>query len=266
MQDKYQEITVTIVAGMGLFLLIALILVGFILQYQKRKFQHTEQMRFMQEEAKQQFLTTKLEVQEQTRIYIGRELHDNIGTLSSLIKINLNLAETTDSEEKKKEWLAESKEMVKKLITEVKQLSLDLNTDRLADSSLPNILQKDIQRIEKLNLFAVQFITEGEEWPLDADKKIILYRICQELLHNILKHARPTQVVVAMNYTPEQLQIRITDDGIGFEKAAVSPDRKEGPGSGLTNMQNRITMIGGEITIDSRKGYGTKCYIQVPFS
>lgn len=261
-----EELFITIIACIGLYILLFIVIIRFLFLYQERRFRHEEQLVKMAEKYQEETLRSQLEIQEQTRIYIGRELHDNIGTLSSLIKINLNLADETNSEEKRKEWMAESKEMVKTLITEIKQLSLDLNTDRLAQSSLVKVLERDILRIEKLNLFTVRFTFEGDEWPITSDKKIILYRISQELLHNIIKHARPANVDVRLVYSKELLELDIVDDGIGFDPLAVSPERKEGPGSGLTNMRNRIELIGGKIRIDSSPGNGAKCYIQVPFT
>lgn len=261
-----EEVLITIIAAAGLFILFSGVIIRFLFLYQKKRFMHEEQLIEMKKKYQEETLRSQLEIQEQTRIYIGRELHDNIGTLSSLIKINLNLADETRSEEKRKEWLAESKEMVKTLITEIKQLSLDLNTDRLAQSSLVKVLERDILRIEKLNLFAIRFTVQGEEWPITSDKKIILYRISQELLHNIIKHARPANVDVRLAYTKEFLELEIVDDGIGFDPLAVSPERKESPGSGLINMRKRIELIGGKIRIDSSSGNGAKCYIQVPFT
>ena len=119
MSATSEEVLITIIAAISLFILFSGVVIRFLFLYQKKRFLHEEQLIEMEKKYREETLRSQLEVQEQTRIYIGRELHDNIGTLSSLININLNLADTTDSEEKKKEWMAESKEMVKTLITEV---------------------------------------------------------------------------------------------------------------------------------------------------
>jgi signal transduction histidine kinase len=266
MPTANEEVLITIIASIFLFILLCGMILRFLFLYQKKKFKHAEQLVEMEKKYQEETLRSQLEVQEQTRIYIGRELHDNIGTLSSLIKMNLNLVETADTEEKKQEWIEESKEMVKKLITEVKQLSRELNTDRIADMVFLNMLQQDIQRIQKLNLFTIHFSAEGEEWPIAPDRKIILYRVCQELLHNIIKHAKPTTVTFSVMFDKEWLRLKIIDDGVGFDAAAVSGDGKEGPGSGLINLRNRAAIIGGNLFIDSSPGNGTKCYIEVPFT
>jgi signal transduction histidine kinase len=266
MQFTNQELFVTIVASIVLYILLCVGIIRFLFMYQDRKFRHAQQLVEMEKKYREETLRSQLEVQEQTRIYIGRELHDNIGTLSSLIKMNLNLAGTAESEEKKTEWIEESKEIVKKLITEVKQLSRELNTDRIADMSFPDMLQQDIQRIQKLNLFTIDFSFEGETWPIPPDKKIILYRICQELLHNIIKHAKPATVTVSLVYQTEKLNLVIIDDGTGFDAAHVSAGKTDGPGSGLINLQNRAGMIGGNLFINSSPGNGTKCYIEVPIT
>jgi signal transduction histidine kinase len=261
-----QEVVVTIIACIGLFVLLCAAIIRFPFLYEKKKKRHERELEEMQKKYEQETLRSQLEAQEQTRIYIARELHDNIGTLSSLVKINLNLIDTTDSEEKKKEWIEESKEIVKKLITEVKQLSLDLNTDRLQTVGLVQMLQQDVQRMQRLNLFLIKMSTEGEERKLSPDQQIILYRICQELMHNIIKHSGAKNVSVSVVYEPARLYITISDDGVGFDIKATGNRKKEKQGSGLTNLRNRIQLIGGKLVMKSFPGSGVICYIDVPFS
>ncbi len=266
MQENQQEIFVAIIASIGLFICIAIVLVSFVFHFQKKKYQHKEQLISIEEKNKQQLVQSRLEVEEQTKLYIARELHDNIGTLSSLIKINLNLISSAGTEEKRSELLSESTDLIKTLITDVKQLSLSLNTDRITKMSISKAIQLETTRLQKLNLFIVEYSCEGDEWPIPGDKQIVLYRICQELLHNIIKHAKPFKVSVILRFTKELLHITITDDGAGFTIHHPSATVNELNGSGLVNIYNRVGLLGGKLILDSAPGKGTKCYIEVPFA
>jgi signal transduction histidine kinase len=118
-----------------------------------------------------------------------------------------------------------------------------------------------VQRIEKLGLFTINFTLEGEDMRLPTDKQIILFRVCQELLHNIVKHAQPTTVSVTIIITLNTLQITIVDDGIGFNVEAASTKNS---GSGLINLYKRAKVIGGTLYLKSNPTSGTHCNIQIP--
>ena len=260
-----EEVLITIIASIGLFILLSAVIIRFLFLYQKKRFRHEEELIGMEKKYREEALSSQIEVQEQTRIYIARELHDNIGTLSSLVKMNLDLVESAPEEERKKNLLTESRELIRTLISDVKQLSLTLNTERVANLGITRLLQIEVDRLQKLKLFTIEYLFEGEEWDLPPDKQVILYRICQELLHNILKHSEATQVKVTAQFHPQRMRIVITDDGIGFNTQAA--EKKEGHGgSGLINLNSRAKLIGATFFINSTPGNGTKCYIDVPFT
>lgn len=267
MQDKYpNEVFVTILAVIGLFTCITLVLVYFILHFQKKRYQHKEELISLEEKNKRELVQSKLEVVEQTRVYIARELHDNIGTLSSLMKINLNLIASEQNEAKRGELISDSIDISKTLIAEVKQLSLSLNTDRLTKMSFCKAIELELDRIRKLNLFMIEYNCYGDEWSIPPDRQIIIYRVCQELLHNILKHANAFKVTVSILFEDNRLQISIADDGVGFSVGGVSAATGGIDGSGLVNMNSRVELIGGKLDLESIPGKGTKCYIDVPFT
>lgn len=261
-----QEVFVTIIACIGLFLCIAVVLVSFILHFQRKKYVHNKELVSIAEASKRQLVQSKLEVAEETRLYIARELHDNIGTLSSLIKINLNLLSEEKDETKKTAFLAESKELAKTLITEVKQLSVSLNTERLVRMSFSQLLNLEVERIRKLNLFIVEYGCSGEEWSITPDSQLILYRVCQEILHNIIKHADPFKVCINLNFERSLLTLRISDDGNGFLMETEQTGKQVSSGSGLLNIYARIHLIGGKLLLDSSPGKGTKYYIELPLT
>lgn len=247
-----------------IILITSLLLVSFIVAivyFRLKRNEHLRETKFMQQAFASQLLQSQIEVQEQTRLYLAEELHDNIGALSSLIKINLTLLSLAKDEERKHNLLKESQNLIKTLILDVKHLSISLNTNKLTNLSIAEAVYLEVQRIEKLQLFTINFSIEGDEVALPDDKQLILFRICQELLHNILKHAQPTTVTVALSFTNKQLQIIIADDGIGFD---VKMANKKITGSGLINLHNRAKVIGGSLYLTSNGVIGTHCTIQIP--
>lgn len=259
-----QEISIAILSSMGLFICIALVLIIFIIYFQKKKYEHKEALVSVEEKNKRQLMQSKLEVAEQTRLYIAQELHDNIATLSSLLKINLSLIASTADEQKKHDLINQSKELAKTLTMEVKQLSVTLNTDRIIQMGLGQAIGLEVQRMQKLNLFEIVYSIHGEEWLIPADRQIIIFRICQELLHNILKHAQPQKVSIILDFAPSMLTIDIQDNGKGFNMASTRTVPVGTDGSGLINLPNRVKLIGGTLYLDSAPGQGTRSLIQIP--
>ncbi len=251
----------TVIVAIITFFTLSSVIVLFVIAFQRRQIRFKQTTAQLQLDFETTLIQSQLEMQEQTRLHIAEELHDNIGALSSLIKINLNLLSVAPDEERRTQVLKESKELVKTLITDVKQLSISLHTNRLTSISITEAFEFEIQRIQKLQLFTINFQVEGEEVALPNDKQIILYRICQELLHNIVKHAQPTLVTVRLLFTKNQLQVFIDDDGVGFDVEAA---KQKVNGSGLINLYNRAKLMGGSLYLKSDSVNGTHCTIQIP--
>jgi len=262
MQIQTNNLIFLIIGITLFFLTVAGLLLLYIYVYNNKKKQHILEKQQMKKTFETELLQSQLEVQEQTRLYIAEELHDNAGALSSLIKINLNLLSQTADETKKAELLAECKQLTKTLIADLKQLAIGLNTNVIKQQGLVSALQSETERLEKLQLFAVRFSVAGEERNFPDDKQLILYRICQELLHNIVKHAQPTQVDLSITFKNDELRISLTDDGIGFDTGEAA---KKIEASGLTNLHHRAGLIGGSLDLDSRPGQGTSCTIHLPY-
>lgn len=263
MQVQTDQI-ILIVTGITLFfLLVAGLLLWYISIYNNKKKQHIQEKFRMQKQFENTLLQSQLEVQEQTRQYIAEELHDNAGALSSLIKINLSLIEQAASDEKRTALITDTKALVKTLILDLKQLAIGLNTSVIKNQGFVNAISAEVERIQKLQLFPLHFSVTGEEKELGEDRQLILYRICQELLHNIVKHAQPATAKLSLEFGEQQLSIRLSDDGIGF----VPEEALRKPGaSGMTNLNNRARLIGGSLYLNSTPGKGTFCSIQIPYA
>ena len=244
-------------------LISSLLLVAFIVTIAYFRFKrnaHFKEKKLMQQAFSEQLLQAQLEVQEQTRLHIAEELHDNVGALASLIKINLKLLSITKEPIKFADILEQSQTHIKNLIVDIKHLSVSLHTDRLTHLRIGEAIYFEVQRVEKLDLFTIDFTIKGEDIQLPNDKQIILFRMCQELLHNIVKHAQPTTITVIITFTLNKLEITIIDDGIGFD---VEEANKKNNSSGLINLYKRAKVIGGTLYLTSNATSGTHCNIQI---
>lgn len=204
-------------------------------------------------------LQSQLEIQEQTFNTISREIHDNVGQILSLAKVQLNIVEQSDSIDKN--LLTDAKESVSKAMTDLRDIAKSLNSERIQISSLPEITEHELQRINRSGIMLTSFTIEGQEQAIAEQKKLIIFRIIQEAFQNILKHSGAQNIGVIFHYQSDELKIDITDDGKGFNKDLLT--RKDG--LGLHNIVNRAKLIGGEAHINSSIDKGTHITIISPY-
>src|SRR5205085_4739409 len=132
---------------------------------------------------------SKLEIQEQILDHIAKELHANFSHLVSLI--NINLAEIlTQSNPGIKENIIETKSLAKQLLSELKALSASLNTDHIMHIGFAKALDNELNRLSKTKKIQVTFTRSGEEYRLPPEHEIILFRLCQEILNNIVQYSK----------------------------------------------------------------------------
>lgn len=253
------ELVTFMVVGILFFALLGSFLIYFMLMYRQKQL---EQKRF-EEQYQQAILESRTEIQQELLNHVSSEIHDNLGQVASLLKIQLHtLPLEKDSPALPK--LNESKELLGKLILDLKLLSVSLNTDFIAEAGLVAALQKETERMNQLGTVAVALQAPAEALPLDAGKTLFLYRMAQEILNNMLKHARCTQIGIRLTHVNDTLVAVFEDNGVGFavdETLAKSASKQQ---SGLRNLQKRCEMIHGSVEINSEPGQGSKFVITLP--
>jgi len=208
-------------------------------------------------------LQSKLEIQEHTLDHISKELHANFSHLVSLININLSSI-LPESSPATRESIYETKSLATQLMGELKALSVSLNTDHIMQIGFSTALENELNRLGKTKKYETMLTKKGEERRIRAEYEIILFRLCQEILNNIVKHSEANKVSVVMGYTPTHLILEISDNGIGFDTSQAMQQRAEKGSTGLRNMENRARLINGEFSIQSVPGAGTTCTVSVP--
>lgn len=210
----------------------------------------------MKSQFEQELLQTQIEIQEQTLKTISQEIHDNVGQVLSLAKLNLNTFEANPEGK-----LKNTKELVSKAINDLRDLSRSLHGDKIAEIGLQEALTNELRVLQNTGQFETQLKVTGETYKLEPQKEMVLYRIVQEALHNSVKHAKAARLQVFVNYQPALFILTITDDGRGFDLSGLQFSKT---GIGLKSMNNRAALIGGKFSIDSAAGKGTSISIEIP--
>ncbi len=258
MPSESEEISKTIIIVTAIILiLIVFIFFTLLIYYSKRK-TSIERETELKRQFSQTLLQTQLEIQEQTLRHISHELHDNLGQVASLIKINLNTLRLNDTV-KSTEKIEHTKELTRQLIGDLKSLSVSLGAERVAQIGLAQALQTEVDRLNKTEQFEAVFSQEGKMPVIDNDKAIILYRMAQEALNNTVKHSSAKHINVLLNTRENLFTLAIHDDGVGFN---INKKLNSG-GAGLTNLQNRAGLINAQLTIQSTPGNGTRISIEM---
>lgn len=264
MQDQGQEFYVIILLGMVL----ALLLVGFIMAllflYQRRRHRQERQLAQMKIEYEQELLQSQLEIQEATFKTIAQELHDNIGQVLSVVKLSLSIL-PLETAHPAYESVLNSRQMLNKVIYDMADLTKSLHTDRITQIGIVEAIRFDLDSMRRTGLIGVEFALEGEEYPLEGQQAIFLFRMFQEMMNNILKHSKATQVNISVIYSIDnKFVLKVEDNGVGFDSMKKRTQTSSSSGIGLKSMTNRAHLIGATISIQSQPGKGTVIQVELP--
>jgi signal transduction histidine kinase len=156
------------------------------------------------------------------------------------------------------EGVQNSKEMLHKVIHDMADLTKSLHTDRISDIGLQEAINFDVASIRRTGLLEVNYNVEGDEFHFPEQKSIFLFRMYQEMMNNILKHSKASQVNVSVVYSPDYTFVMtIQDNGVGFNTRQKKESTSGSSGLGLKSMRNRAKMIGANMSILSEPGKGT---------
>jgi signal transduction histidine kinase len=211
----------------------------------------------LQQKLKQQQITeVVLGAQERERFELGQELHDNINQILATSKLYLDVA--IEETEPRIELLTKSRKNISMAIEEIRKLSKELITPTLNDLGLVQSIKELIRSIQTVKKMKIRLNISGlDENTLLTEQKITVYRIIQEQLNNILKHAHASTVLIELNKTKikEQIFLLVKDDGRGFDP------RLRRNGVGISNIISRAELYNGRVEIDSAPGKG--CRLEV---
>jgi two-component system sensor histidine kinase UhpB len=213
------------------------------------------------------YLSQIIDAQENERRRISRELHDEIGQALYAIQFNLEMVDKdlphTTSVVRGR--LVEAKSLSTQTLTVMRQLSLDLRPTMLDDLGLIPTLRWYIQNFSNRLGLCSNFETIGLEEKLAPQIETALYRIIQEALNNIAKHAQADRVEISLVKRDSKICASIQDNGKGFDLDKVLHPQSPERGFGIVGIQERVSLLGGRMEIQSRPGFGTVISIEIPY-
>lgn len=253
-----EKIDFVIVLGTGAMLLLAVMVIVFVIFYQRKIFAKQNQINQIKLENQEKLVKAEIDVKEREQKRIAEELHDDIGaSLSSMRFIVGKLDDSTET-------VQDLQNTLTKTIKSVRRISNDLLPHVLSELGIREALSNLVNDLKGLPL-TINFTADEYDYRnLDKDEQLALYRIVQELLNNIAKHAEATKVNISLRSAGNEVIIRIVDDGNGI--IPEQDTRKHPKTLGLKNIQSRIQYVGGSIKREKNPVKGTTVIITKPLS
>jgi two-component system, NarL family, sensor histidine kinase UhpB len=223
-----------------------------------------EQKRLREE--RQHFTQQLIKAQEDERKRIARELHEDTAQTLSILKLELEslLNSKTITAQAALDKLGFLKENTDHAIQDIRRYSYALRPGDLDYLGLEVTLEQLAEDINVQGGLHTEITVNGEEKKLGGDTELVLFRIVQEALNNIIKHAQATQADINLEYLPDRVKMSISDDGKGFILEKESQSAISRGGLGLVSMKERAELIGGELSIKTHPGIGTVICVEVP--
>ena len=217
----------------------------------------------MQREATEQQIKAMVATQEQERRRISRDLHDDVGTKLSALNLFLSSLDEKAKSANNNEIrsLAQSsKQFIKEAMYDVRQLLLNLSPTVLEEFGYTTAVEGLVNKINDTKQIHFDLVVFGINYRLKKDYELALYRITQELINNVLKHAEAKHVSLQIGQRDEKIILMMEDDGKGFDVSAHKD------GYGLNNLDARTKLMQGTMTIDSQPGKGTSVLVEIPYN
>jgi PAS domain S-box-containing protein len=207
-----------------------------------------------------------VQIQEGERRRIARDLHDQMGQQINVLAINLDLIKKECEELNVPcERIEATQAIVEQLDSDVDFLAWELRPTVLDDLGLLAALEKYVREWSKhFGVRAEAFSTGVERDRLPMEVETMLYRIAQEALNNVAKHAGAKQVNLLVEHRRDEIWLTIEDDGKGFDTEQLALPGKDDKGLGLLGIQERAALVGGSVEFESRPGEGTTVFVRVP--
>jgi hypothetical protein len=254
---------IIIMSIISLFILVMVTFVVIILFFiQKKQKGFLSDLNTVKLNYEKELYKVQLEIQEQTFQEIAMEIHDNVGQLITLAKFGISALDF----DKKDEAIADSKNisaMLVKATEDLRHMSRSMNSKLINNRGLTRSIETQVEYLQRSADFITHLHVIGQYVKLNETKEVILFRILQEAINNIIKHAAATEINITLTYSKEILILCIQDNGRGFNFAEMMTGAASV--NGLSNMQHRARLIDAEFQIDSKPGNGTTVIVTTSY-
>lgn len=202
-----------------------------------------------------------LEAQEDERQRVARELHDQSAQSLTMMLVRLHMLEKSGEPEQARLQVHELRKLTAQALEEIRRIALELRPKILEDLGLSEALAWRVDELNATGAVSATLTTSGIDRRLPKDIELVLYRVGQEALTNIARHAKASRVSLVLQRGDGAVSLTIRDDGAGFDPARVAAERR---GLGLSGMRERLALVNGTIRIDSQPGQGACLCATVP--
>lgn len=224
----------------------------FFITYQKKLLKKQIELNRIKQEQQEEMLRNTIAAQEKERKRIAQDLHDEVGAMLSVVKLNVGRIERKIEEERTKRLAGETKSYLDETITQVRRISRALLPPSLEKLGLFNAVEELSNWVNKSDELALECWKKGEPFRMDNKKELAVFRIIQELLNNAIKYAEATQINIDFRFCDKKLALVVRDNGKGF-----NIDEKQATGLGLKNLESRSEVVGARFKLKSVVGKGT---------
>ena len=205
-------------------------------------------------------LSSKIEEQENIMAQISREIHDNFAQTLNHLLMNNRVIEDIATNKEQAELIQSSNVMLQELITDATNISHSLSSDFIKTRGLYDILKNELKSLSSSKNIQSDIQLTGKNKILNPTEELIVYRIAQEAIHNVIKHSKAKKINVLLQYEPDKFLMAISDDGIGFNKTKLF----DLDGIGFLNMIQRSKFLNGNLNIESEPMQGCTVTLEIP--
>ncbi|MEO8412843.1 MAG: ATP-binding protein [Ginsengibacter sp.] len=259
MHEAKEEAILTIIAILIVIVFLGILFLVLLARHNSRRNRLIVENEKIKKQFAETLLTTQLEIQEHTFNYISHEIHDNIGQVLSLVRLRLN---SLGSQPEEKE-IAQTDELLGQAIGDLRNLSHSFNADSIQSIGIIESVRDLLSQFERTGKFATFFYADEEAFVVNVNNAIILFRIIQESLNNIVRHSNADEISIKLQRNGDVLETSVSDNGNGFNTNIIN---KKHTGIGLKNMVERCKIIGAKFSVESQPGKGTLILISIKAS
>lgn len=259
MQEERIDIIFIIIGISSFFLVITFFFILFFKTHLKNYKKYFQDKQMLQAKFDKALLQTQIEIQEQTLKTISQEIHDNVGQILSLAKLNLGTFDELENEHNQMK-IDDTKILVSKAINDLRELSRSLSGDKMADLGLIDAVESELKIISNTGQFETFFNITGSHFKLSPQNEMVIFRIVQEALNNAIRHSKADNIRINLHYEIDYLKLAVSDDGTGFDADLLEA---KNTGIGLNNMKSRATLIGAKFAIKSKPWEGTTVIVEL---
>lgn len=260
MRQEENQIIFIFIASAAFIVLLTVLLVLFLVIYQKRIVTQENRLQKLENEKQQALLKATIEGQERERKRLAKDLHDGIGSLLSGLSFNLKFQKNIKNEDQEySSFLEEACKLVDEGIENVRAVSHNLLPSTLENFGLISAIKECIIPLTQTSSIKTNIQVPEELPPLPMEISLGILRVFQELVQNTIKHANATQIDAQIVYNSSIISLEYEDNGKGFHL-----DDIDMYGIGIKNMQSRIQALHGTFSIDSKTKKGFRAYLEIP--